>query len=90
MANWKLHKYYRKVCVGMIKDKLNELKACPFLLNNTQTHSLIKSLTKTESTAFYDNKQYLEFLEHVWCIGAHLDIYIPEPNEIPNGNKANN
>ncbi|WP_185216192.1 hypothetical protein [Sphingobacterium mizutaii] len=90
MANWKLHKYYRKVCVSMIKDRINQLNICPFLLNNNQTHGLIKSLTRTKSTSLFDNKEFLEFLEEVWCIGAHIGIYIPEPNENQNGNQGNN
>jgi len=83
MANWKLHKYYRGMVLDMIRDRLNYLEACPFLLTKTQTHNLIKSLTKAKSTALMDNKQFLEYLEEVWCIGAHLGIYIPEPNETP-------
>lgn len=81
MANWKLHKYYRGVCLEQIKDRLNHLEACPFYLNKTQAHILLKTITNSKSTAMMDNKQFLEFLEEVWCIGAHLGIYIPEPNE---------
>lgn len=81
MASWELHKYYRGLCLPMIKSRLNHLKACSFRLTNIQTHQLIKWLTNTETTAKFDNKQYLEFLEQVWCIGAHIGVTIPDPNE---------
>lgn len=79
MANWKLHKYYRGVCIRMIRDRLNDLKACSIPLSDSDTHYLMKSITKTESTAKMDNKQFLEFIEEIWCIGAHLGIIIPDP-----------
>ena len=89
MANWKLHKYYRGVVLENIRDRLNELEACPFSLNKTQTHLLLKIITKAKSTALMDNKQFLEYLEEVWCIGAHIGIYIFEPNEERNADTSN-
>lgn len=82
MANYKLHRYYRGVVIPKIKDRLNELKACPFyFLNDTETHSVLKAITKTESHSQIDNKQFLLFLEEVFCIAAHLDLIIPDPNQ---------
>lgn len=75
-------KYYWGVVIPQIKDRLNELKVCPFLLDQDDTHLLVKSITKTPSTAKLTNKKYLIFLEKVWCLGAHLGIYISNPNEI--------
>lgn len=77
-----LNDYYWGVCVEMIKDRLNYLKACLFLLDKDDTHYIIKTVTQTQSTAKLDNKQFLEFIEEVWCIGAHLGIIIPDPNYI--------
>lgn len=82
MANWKLHRYYRGVVVPRIKDRLNELQACPFLVLDTHlTHQVLKSITKIESHSKLDNKQFLLFLEEIFCIAAHLDLVIPDPNE---------
>lgn len=81
MASWELHKYYRGVVLPMLKERLNELKICTFKITNLDAHQLIKILTKTKTTANLDNKDYLLFLEEVWCIGAHLGIVIPNPNE---------
>lgn len=82
MANWKLHKYYRGVVLPLIKDRLNELQACPFyLLSDIETHTVLKTVTKIDSHSNLDNKQFLLFLEEVYCIAAHLDLFIPDPNE---------
>lgn len=76
-----LNKYYWGVCIEMIKDRLNSLEACPYFLSADETHELIKIITKISTTTTMNNKEFLEFLEEVWCIGSHLEIYIPEPNE---------
>jgi|GEM_PF-2026703 len=81
MANWKLHKYYRGLVLVMIKDRINYLVSGPYFLSESDTHSLLKIVTKAPSNAKMDNKQFLEFLEEVCCIGAHLGIYIPFPDE---------
>lgn len=82
MANWKLHKYYRGVVLPLIKGRLNELKACPFyLLSDIDTHIVLKTITRTESHSSIGNKQFLLYLEEVYCIAAHLDLVIPDPNE---------
>ncbi|GHE35128.1 hypothetical protein GCM10017764_17950 [Sphingobacterium griseoflavum] len=52
------------------------------VLSDSDTHSIIKTLTGWPSAGSFTNKQFLEFLEEIWCIGAHLGIYIPYPNEI--------
>lgn len=82
MANWKLHKYYRGFCLPTIRSRLIQLNACSPILKDDDIHEVLKSITKTPSNAELDNKQFLEFLEQVWCIGAHLDIYLPYPEEI--------
>lgn len=82
MASYKLHRYYRGVILPQIKDRLNELQACPFyFLSDCDTHGVLKSVTKIESHSKLDNKQFLLFLEEVFCIAAHLDLVIPDPNE---------
>lgn len=81
MANWKLHKYYRGLVLVMIKDRLNYLVSGSYLLSDSDTHSLLKIVTKSPSNAKMDNKQFLEFLEEVCCIGSYLGIYIPFPDE---------
>lgn len=82
MANWKLHKYYRGFCLPTIRIRLIQLEACSPILSDDDVHEILKSITKTPSNAELTNKQFLEFLEQVWCIGAHLDIYLPYPEEI--------
>lgn len=81
MASYKMVKYYWGVVIPQIKDRLNQLKVCPFLLDETDTHILVKGITKTKTTAKLTNKDFLLFLEKVWCWGAHLGIYISNPNE---------
>lgn len=51
-------------------------------LSDSDTHSIIKTMTGWPSSGSFTNNQFLEFLEEIWCIGAHLGIYIPYPNEI--------
>ncbi len=82
MASYKMVKYYWGVAIPQIKDRLNQLKVCPFLLDETDTHVLVKGITKTKTTAGLTNTDFLLFLEKVWCWGAHLGIYISNPNEI--------
>lgn len=82
MANWKLHKYYRGFCLPTIRSRLIQLQACSPILSDDDVHEILKSITGTPSNAELTNKQFLEFLEQIWCIGAHLDIYLPYPEEI--------
>lgn len=82
MANWKLHKYYRGFCLPTIRSRLIQLQACSPILSDDDVHEILKSITDTPSNAELTNKQFLEFLEQIWCIGAHLDIYLPYPEEI--------
>lgn len=80
MANWKLHKYYRSYILHTITDRLNELKcAYPYILSVDDTHEVLKKITKTKSTKELDNKEFLLFLEEVYCIAAHLDLIISDP-----------
>lgn len=81
MASHKLHKYYRGIVIPQLKDRLNQLKVCPFLLEDDDVHILVKGITRTVSTANFDNTSFNLFLEQVWCWGAHLGIYINDPNE---------
>lgn len=81
MASHKLHKYYRGIVIPQLKDRLNQLKVCPFLLEDDDVHIIVKGITKTVSTANFDNTSFNLFLEQVWCWGAHLGIYIDDPNE---------
>lgn len=87
MANWKLHKAYRSYILTMITERLNELvEPFPFL-ENQDVHIILKTITKIESHGKVDNKQFLLFLEEVFCIAAHLDLIIPDPNEYDNEQK---
>src|SRR5690606_10190273 len=87
MANWKLHKAYRSYILTMITERLNELVE-PFpLLDNEDVHIILKTITKIKSHGEIDNKQFLLFLEEVFCIAAHLDLVIPDPNEYENEQK---
>lgn len=79
MANWKLHKYYRSYVLTVITDRLNYLVEPAVLLNKDDVHGILKQITKTKSTKELDNKEYLLFLEEVYCIAAHLDLIIKEP-----------
>lgn len=83
MANWKLHKAYRGYILPMITERLNYLVRPLPLLTNHDVHSILKTITKVESHSKSDNKQFLIFLEEVFCIAAHLDLVIPDPNEYP-------
>lgn len=82
MANWKLHKYYRGFCLPTIRSRLIQLNACTHILKDDDVHELLKRVTNTPSNAGLSNKEFLDFLEQIWCIAAHLDIYLPYPEEI--------
>jgi len=83
MANWKLHKAYRGYILQMITDRLNEL-VDPFpLLTKDDVHLVLKKVTDTESHQKLDNTSFNLYLEEVFCIAAHLDLVIPDPNEKP-------
>lgn len=81
MASWKIHKYYRGVVLVMLTDRLNDLMSLPYLLTTLDVHSIIKQITKTKSTANFNDSEFNYFLEKVWCIGSHIGVNIPDPNE---------
>lgn len=80
MATWNLHKYYRSYILHKITDRLNELKcAYPYVLSKDDVHEVLKQITKTKSTKELDNKEYLLFLEEVYCIASYLELIINDP-----------